>query len=166
MTPFLQIRGRDIFSEKHTEMNIRANGLVDIVKADGPKTVEGSLIRYLGEMVWYPSAAMGSAVQWKAVDSFNAIAMIHVGDKSAEALFTFDEPGRFKSLSAMRFMSEGDTLRTLWITEANEWQTFDGVEVPSSIEVSWMLPDGKWTWLKVRVTDMQWNPASIRKGIF
>lgn len=166
MSPLIQIRGRDIFSEHHTEMHIRANGLIDVVKADGPKTAEGSLIRYLGELVWYPSAALLQAVEWKTIDSLNAIAVIRAGGQSAQARFTFDESGRFRALSAMRFMGENDEQHHEWVTEAFEWQVFDGVEVPTAIEVSWMLPEGKWTWLKVHVTNLQWNPAEIPKGIF
>lgn len=166
MSPFIQIRGRDIFSEEQAEMHIRANGLIDIVRADGPKTAEGSLKRYLGELVWYPSAALSQAVEWNAKDSLNAIAIIRAGGQSAQARFTFDKSGRFRALSAMRFMGEADGQRHEWVTEAFEWQVFDGVEVPTAIEVSWMLPEGKWTWLKVRVTKLQWNPSEIPKGIF
>ncbi len=166
MSPFVQIRGRDIFSSEKTEMHINANGLIDVVKANGRKTVEGSLIRYLGEMVWYPSAALSKNIHWKPVDSNTAIATMRFGAMSADARFTFDELGRFKSLSAMRFMNEKDEQRVEWTTEALEWERFEGIEVPSRIRVSWLLPEGKWTWLEVHVAEMKLNPKDKQQGLF
>ncbi len=166
MSPFIQIRGRDIFSAEKTEMHIRANGLYDLVKASGPETVEGSLIRYLGELVWYPSAALSKNIEWSSLDEHTALATMHFGTIKADARFTFDELGRFKSLSAMRYMNENDRQRVEWITEAFEWKSFEGIEVPSLIKVSWMLPEGKWTWLEVSVVEMKFNPTGIQQGLF
>lgn len=166
MSPFIQIRGRDIFSSEKTEMHINANGLFDVVKANGQNTAEGSLIRYLGEIVWYPSAALSKNTHWNPVDSNTAIATMRFGAMSADARFTFDELGRFKSLSTMRFMNENDQQRVEWTTEALEWERFEGIEVPSYIRVSWMLPEGKWTWLEVHVVEMKLNPEGKQQGLF
>lgn len=61
----------------------------------------------------------------------------------------------------MRYKQEGDLQRREWVVEAQEWASFDGLEVPSQIQVSWMLPKGKWTWLEVRLTDLKTNKDEL-----
>ncbi|MBK9292644.1 MAG: hypothetical protein IPM52_13620 [Bacteroidetes bacterium] len=166
VSPLIHIQGRDLFASGKAEMHIRANGLVDLVKATGPATADGSLIRYLGELVWYPWAALSDHISWQEIDNQNAVATIRIHDMQASARFTFDEKGRFLMLSAMRLMNENDPQRYEWVTEAYEWQRFDGIDLPSRVRVSWILPEGKWTWLDVQITGLERNPDGFVNDIF
>lgn len=48
-------------------MKIRINRLFNVVDAQGEKVDEGTLQRYLGEIVWYPSGALSPYITWKEI---------------------------------------------------------------------------------------------------
>jgi hypothetical protein len=87
----LPIVGRDLFAHGHGEMRIKAAALVTIVNASDAKIDHGALLRFLGEMVWFPSAAVQPYVTWKAIDATSAHATIQQGELTATAVFEFDE---------------------------------------------------------------------------
>lgn len=56
--PFLTLTGRDNYLNGHGHMLIKLLSLFKVVDASGPEIDQGTLLRYLGESVWYPSAAL------------------------------------------------------------------------------------------------------------
>ena len=56
--PFLRLAGRVSYREGTGRMRILAQSLIPVVDAQGPQTDQGTLLRFLAELVWYPSAAL------------------------------------------------------------------------------------------------------------
>jgi hypothetical protein len=44
--------------------------------------------------------------------------------------------------------------------DITDYSTFEGIKVPSNMTSTWQLDSGPWTWLKLHVTDIQYNPES------
>ncbi len=87
MFPLVTIRGRDKFMDGKGEMLIKLNSLVNIVHERGEKLDEGSMQRYLGEICWYPSAALSRYVSWEALGPLSARAtMEYNGTKGQRCL--------------------------------------------------------------------------------
>jgi hypothetical protein len=151
--PLVHLAGRDRLIDGRGEMRIELLSLVPVVDTSGPEIDQGSMVRYLGEMVWYPSAALEDFVTWRAVDEQTAEATLHVGDRSVTALFEFDDEGRAVGLEADRYYDrpEGATLEK-WKVEVpvESYRSFDGVRLPTRASVSWML-DETFTWLELRI---------------
>jgi len=61
----------------------------------------GELMRYVAEMVWYPTALLPSqGLRWDAVDDHSANATLVDGPGSLTLLFKFDDAGLIKSVHA------------------------------------------------------------------
>src|SRR6056297_387861 len=68
MSPLIKIRGRDKFVDGKGEMLIKMNSIINVVNEEGPRMDEGTLQRFLGELVWYPSLALSPYIEWEAID--------------------------------------------------------------------------------------------------
>jgi hypothetical protein len=158
MLRVLPVVGRDSYSGGRGHMLIKAASLANVVDATGAKIDQGTLLRYLGEIVWFPSAALSSHITWQAVDRKTAKATMSYGGVSASALFAFDERGRFSSLHAKRYMGSGDaaTLEE-WVVPATDWRVIRGVEIPVRGEVVWKLKTGDFSYYRWEIVDVEYD---------
>ncbi len=158
MNPFVHFVGRDKLENGKGNMLIKANGLVPLVNATGPKLDEGTIQRYLGEMVWFPAVAISPFVTWEVIDENTARATIEYMGTIGSGVFYFDDTGDFMRFSAMRYQgNEPESERHEWVLEVDEYATLDGIRIPSSMTATWKLPEGDWTWLHLKVIEHQVN---------
>lgn len=151
----LPVRGLDRWVDGKGRMQISLGGLVPLVDAADERIDEGTLLRWLGEIVWFPSAALSPHITWEPIDAKQARATLAYGGRSASAVFTIDDLGRFRSLEAMRFLGTGETAkRERWFIPATSWRRIDGVEVPIEGEVTWKLAAGDFTYFRWRILDI------------
>jgi len=167
MNGLLPIKGRDRFEQGKGEMQIKlASALPVVNEQNNPKIDEGSLQRYLAEIAWFPSAARMKYIEWETLDDNRAKATLSYGGSSGSGIFEFDEEGRFVSFTAMRFKGgESDAERVPWRVVAEEYAEMQGFYIPVRLRASWELKDSTWTWLKMEVTEVIYNPNS-KKNLF
>lgn len=155
----LPIIGRDRYQDGVGHMWITILGLFTLVDGRGPKIDQGTALRFLGELVWFPSAALSPRIRWEAIDDRRARA--HFSDQAVEvsADFEIDEQGRFLRLSARRFLgAEADAQLELWEVPATAWGRFEGVEVPIQGQVVWRLKDGDFEYYRWEITALEFDP--------
>lgn len=161
MMPLVSVAGRDKFENGKGEMLIKVLSALPVVNSkDNEKTDTGTLQRYLGEIVWFPSAALHPSISWEAIDRHSARATMEYGGTSGSGVFFFDESGRIKRYSAMRYMDskEGAELKE-WNIDVLESRAINGITVPVKLTATWKLDDGDWTWLQLEVTDIAYDGA-------
>ena len=61
--PLLSIKARDMYMEDKGNMYIRLPLFINIADARGHEIDQGSLLRYLAEMVWFPTAFLSEYIQ-------------------------------------------------------------------------------------------------------
>ncbi|MBP8724561.1 MAG: hypothetical protein KBF37_02760 [Saprospiraceae bacterium] len=160
LNPFIGFLGRDQLVGGEGEMLICFNGLFKVVHARGPQIDEGTLQRFLGEMVWLPTLAMSPIVRWEPIDELSARATIHLGDSSASGTFYFDERGDFVRFSAMRFLeSKPGASRYPWILDAISYKRFDGIRIPFRVTATWKLEGEDWNWLELELTNVKYGSS-------
>jgi hypothetical protein len=165
MKKVLPVVGRDSYLAGRGRMLIKAAGLVAFVDATGAKIDQGTMLRYLAEMMWFPSAALASYVRWEAVDANSAKATMSYGGVTASATFTFDERGRMTGLTAMRYRGNGeDATLDRWAGEVTRWGERDGLTMPVEGTVSWKLADGDLPYYRWEITDLAINPRSTARA--
>lgn len=168
MSPLLKVKGRDKFLNGKGNMLNRLNNLIKIVDEEGPKIDEGTLQRYLGELVWYPVVALSSYMSWEQIDDQSARATMSYKGVEGSGIFHFSKTGDPECFTAMRF--KGNTPgapRRKWINTVNDFRVFDGIRVPTEVESSWVLKEGPWTWLRMTIEDIQYlsdNPIASGKA--
>ena len=145
----------DYWSDTRAEMNVDVLYLFKQNTGSGKKIDEGSMQRFLAEVVWFPSLACSSLMSWKAIDSLQAEGTINYKGKMAGGIFRFNQRGDFLEFSTMRFKDEGE--KYPWIVKAKSHSTMNGIRIPIDLEVSWKLPKGEFTWYKLHVGRIEYN---------
>lgn len=157
------IAGRDSYVDGHGRMRIAALSLLPLVDASGPRLDQGTLLRWLGEIVWFPSAALSPAITWTPIDTRRARATLHHRGLSVSAEFSFDDDGRFTALRARRWMGAGpDASLEDWYVPAHAWRVVRGVEIPVSGDVVWRLPAGEFNYYRWEIVDVLTDDAALR----
>lgn len=165
MMGILPVSGRDKYADGHGHMLIKAAALVDVVDAADDKIDQGSLLRFLGEMIWFPSAALSPYLNWEPIDEARAQVTMRDKDLVVSATFTFDVQGRVLGMRAMRFLGAGAAAKlTPWIATCSAWQRFQGVEVPSRGEVAWELASGEFVYYRWEIIDLDFNQSAPRRA--
>jgi len=158
MSPIIKIRGRDKYVDGKGHMLIRVNSLINVVNEKGEKLDQGTLQRFLGELVWYPSFALSPFIRWEPIDDFSAKATMTFHGVTGSGTFYFNENGDFTRFVAMRYQgNKADAKLFPWEITVSDYAVFDGIKVPSKMEATWHLEEGPWTWLKLQVADLKYN---------
>jgi hypothetical protein len=158
MMPVIKIKGRDKFIDGKGEMLIKMNSLINIVHEKGEKLDEGTMQRFLGELVWFPSLALSPHITWEPIDEFSAKAAMQHKGTNGDGIFYFDEEGNFTKFIAMRFLTnEPDAIKYPWILTVDDYAVFEGIKVPSEVKATWELEHTDWTWLDLKIEDIQYN---------
>ena len=53
-------------------MFIKAGGLITVADGTGPTFDQGTALRFLGEIIWFPSAALTRHITWQPIDERRA----------------------------------------------------------------------------------------------
>jgi len=158
MNSLFNFRGRDKFENGKGEMLIKINSLINVVDEHGEKLNEGTLQRFLGEMVWFPSLAISSYITWEQINETSAKATMEYNGTKGSGVFFFNSDGDFIKFSAMRFMgNEPDSKKYEWVLLVDDYMVFEGIKVPSIMTATWKLEEYDWTWLKLEITDIKYN---------
>lgn len=157
--PGVIIYGKDVYLNGRAHMLIALMGLWKAGHAKGREIDQGSLVRYLAEIVWYPSAALSPHITWEALDDDKARAIIAYGGITASGVFSFLPTGEPVRFVAQRYKEAGGicTLEE-WSVRMRAWKTFQGILLPSQGEVNWNLQAGPFCWLRFEVTDARFDP--------
>ncbi len=157
--PGVRLLARDKYFNGIGSMLIKLLGIFPVVNINGGVGInQGSLLRYLAEMVWFPSAAVSSEIHWEAIDSYTARATLKHNGITGSGVFRFNEQGEVVEFSATRPRAVGDHFEmTPWCIPITEHQFFDGLRVPSKGEVIWKLENGDFSWFQFQVQEAEYN---------
>jgi len=159
MMGVVPVVGRDTYVDGGGRMFIKAAGLVTVADGTGPAFDQGTALRFLGEIPWFPSAALAPYIRWEALDDRHANATIAFKDVMASAVFEFDERGRVAGMTARRYYN-GQSLET-WATPVTEWKTIRGIEMPVRGGAVWKLPAGDFDYYQWEILDVETNVTSL-----
>ncbi len=157
--PGVYLTGRDKLQDAEGAMLIHLFSFFNVVNEKANSQVNtGSLLRYLGEICWFPSAALRPYLQWEALSSTSAKAILQHEGLEVEGIFTFSPRGELLSFEAMRFYGADEKARKeKWLIEIEDHQNYDGITVPSKCKVTWKLPRDDFHWLTLEVTGLHYN---------
>jgi hypothetical protein len=158
MARLVPVAGRDQYIAGRGHMRIAAASLVPLVDAEGAAIDQGTLLRFLGEIVWFPSAALAPYIRWEPVDAHTARATMSYRGVSASALFSFDEQGRMVRLTAKRYLGGGAGARLEdWTVITHAWGAMNGVTVPTKGVVSWRASGRDFDYYRWEITAIEYD---------
>ena len=156
--PLLHIAGRDKYFEGKGSMLIKILSLITVADARGKEMDQGTLVRYLAETVWFPTAALSSYIKWEEIDADSARATMSYGGVTASGVFVFNEKGEVINFIAERYMeSNGRYVLETWSTPMKDYKEFNGIRIPAKGEIVWKLKTGDFNWYQVEVAEIEYN---------
>ncbi len=154
---FVPIAGRDKFIGGHGNMLIKPLYIYKLANSSGEEIDQGTLVRYLAEMIWFPHAAISNYLRWEAIDDTHARAIMTYKDLQASGVYTFNDDGDVIAFEAMRYGDfDGEFRKELWSIATGNPKTFNGIRAGSTSEVRWKLNTNDFLWLKLEVLDIKY----------
>lgn len=135
-------------------LEARLGGVLPVAKGIGADFDKGELQRYLSELPVHPDAILNNTqLRWRQIDDDEVEVTATSRTGPASVRLFFDPSGDIVGLEAAdRPMTVGSTtVPTLWKGSFSRYRQFGRYRIPSYGEVSWMLPDGPFTYWKGEV---------------
>ncbi len=162
--PGLPVRVHDAYVAGVGILHPAALGLFTLMDLRGTGEVaRGELMRYLAEAAWYPTALLpGHGVRWDPVDERCARAKLTDDALSVELLFRFGDDGLIEAVraEARGRTVKGEVFPTPWEGRWSDYRRRDGLLVPFSGEVAWLLPEGRKPYWRGTITALSYEFAN------
>ncbi|MFN2459506.1 MAG: DUF6544 family protein [Candidatus Velthaea sp.] len=160
MMPFLSVSIRDAYVDGVGASEASIAGLISVGKQGGtPQVASGSLLRYLAESAWIPTALLPqSGVYWTGIDDTHARATLNNAGTSVTMEVTFAESGQLVRINATRYRDiDGTPVPTPWSGDYTDYQRIDGMMIPTSAEVAWSPPSGRFAVWRSRISAAEYE---------
>ncbi len=152
------MRARDTYKNGQAHMHGKLAGLFTIFDAHDEALTLGTQMRYLSEMIWFPTAFLGDNITWKAVDDDTADVAFTDHSRTVSGRMTFDELGRPMRFETTRYMErEGGYVLTPWRATNLEYGRRGGLNIPVRSQASWTLPEGELTYGDFNIVEAAYN---------
>ena len=138
----LPIRVRDAYVDGAGASEASVSSIVPLKGQRGTREVaEASLMRYLAEAVWFPTALLPRpGLSWSAIDADTARATLTDRNIRVAVDFRFGAGGEIVSCAADRHRAVGSgTVPTPWRGYYRNYRRFQGMMTPMAAEVAWVL---------------------------
>lgn len=158
-TNFLvDINARDKFENGKGNMLIKAASTIPIANSSSEQIDQGTMLRYLAEMIWFPHAAVSEYLAWEQLDDHHARVTMQNGNLKVTGTFTFNTEGLPVAFEALRW-GEFDGTYSLekWSITITRYESFDGILTPAAADVSWKLKQGEFVWLQLQIMDVSYH---------
>lgn len=146
MLPRLPVRVHDAYIRGEGILHPAILGLFSLKDLrGGGEVARGELMRFFAEAAWYPTALLPSqGVRWEALDDHSARATMVDGPVELTLIFHFGDDDLVTSVRAeARGRTVGSqVISTPWEGRWSDYQWREGMRVPMSGEVAWLLPEG------------------------
>jgi hypothetical protein len=154
----IDIVGRDKYICGQGNMLIKAGSLITIANSTGKEVDQGTLVRYMAEIIWFPHAAVSDYLDWEKIDDNHARVTMNYNDVIASGIYAFNEEGLPVAFEAERFGKFNNQYsKEIWSVKITHYAKFDGIPIANKSEVTWKLKEGNFTWLKVEVTAIEYQ---------
>jgi hypothetical protein len=156
--PLLSISAVDRFSDGHGSLLVKLLSFITLVDAHGPEADQGELLRYLSEIVWFPTAWLSDSIEWQALDARSARATIHHCGVTASAVLSFNEKDQLTRMIAQRYrLVNGRSVLEQWETRGGEYREVNGMRIPVKAEAVWKLRSGDFSYFRGEITEIAYN---------
>lgn len=158
---FPLMNGRDYFYNGKGHMQILIYALFKVVDAnDDEKINSGTMLRYLAEICWFPTAALSPYIRWEQVSPEMATAEMNRAGTSVKGEFYFNGKGEITRFRALRYYgTEASAKQEVWEVQTKSYKIFQGMKIPTRCRVSWKLHDGEFNWANIEITEVEYNVA-------
>ncbi len=137
---------------------VRLFNLIKIAKAEGPEVDQGEALRFLTEMIWFPTELTRNYMGWSSVTDFCCRATMLIPSGSVEADFCFGENKLLDKITARRYREhKGGFELCNWEISNFEFKVFNDILIPYRAHVYWQPESGAFCYYKLEITDVRYD---------
>jgi hypothetical protein len=131
------------------------------VDARGVEMNQGETVTLFNDMcLLAPSTLIGGNIRWEPIDTSTVKARFTNKGNVITALLYFNDKGELINfVSDDRFYSkDGKTFKNYrWSTPVTGYKDVDGRKVASYGEAAWLIPEGKYSYTKFKLDEIEYN---------
>ena len=117
------------------------------------------MLRWLGEIIWFPQAALSSRIAWSPVHARAAQATLTAGGQRAAQSFVVDLEGHPVEQRADRFNDSQKAILP-WFNRNDEFGEFHGIRVPVQGEALRKYESGDFPYIRWRIAALDFDVPS------
>ena len=154
------LRASDRYEAGQGHMFGKLAGLFTVFDERGEELKQASMVRYLNEMMWFPTAFLGENISWseEAHDSVQ-VTFTDAGSRVSGRMI-FDDDGRLINFTALRYRETGgDYSLDPWSTPITGYGEREGLLLPVRGEAVWNLPEGDLQYVDLEVHEVSYNSS-------
>jgi hypothetical protein len=143
IAPFVSLQVHDEYANGQGASKARLAGLIQLGgQRGGAQIASASLVRYLAEAAWIPTALLPSeAVRWTAIDDDSARVALDDRGISVSLDVQFGKAGEIARVSTMRHAGRERGMLP-WVGRFRAYARIHRMMIPIEAEVEWILPEG------------------------
>ncbi len=162
--PLVTIAGRDRFTDGKGNMRVKLLSTVSVVNALGPEMDQGGALRYLNEIMWFPTAYLSKYLDWQPIDSSSVRVTMTYGGTSVSAILRIDAGGKLKDFACDRYrwLADGYSLDK-WSTPISHYGEMGGFRIPvgGGEGAVWHLPSGDYSYFQIDSLTVEYDTPVI-----
>ncbi len=154
--PFVSISAIDQFMNGQGNLRVKLLSLIPLTNAHGVAVDQGELLRFLGEMVWFPTAWLSDNIQWQAIDDHSAQATLTDHGLTVAVILHFNPENQIIKLTSDRSY---ESKLEKWTVLCTEYREINGLQIPRKAEVLWNLNAGDFSYFRGELVDIAYNQS-------
>ena len=152
------VRAWDRYRDGKGNMQIKLGTIFTLANAMGEEMDQGSMTRYLSEMIWFPTAFLGPNVSFEPMDQTSARVTLTDLGKQVTGNMYFDEKGRLTDFVAPRYREvSGKYELETWSTPITGYGEYEGLKLPVEGKAVWKLKEGDLEYIDVAIPALEYN---------
>jgi hypothetical protein len=149
------------YSGTDASMRVRLARLFDLVNIRSAELARTETVTLLNDLCFFaPSALLGPAFAWTAVDEHQVDVRFTNGPHSVRARLLFDANGdlvNFVSDDRGALQPDGTMKLMRWSTPMREYREFAGRRVPTAGDAIWHRPEGDFVYGRMRLRSIEFD---------
>jgi len=159
----IPVDGYHRFKDGKAVMDIRAASLVKVQYAEGPEMNVAETVTHFNDMcLLAPGSLIHSNITWENISDNEVRAKFTNQRKTISAILQFNNKGELINfISDDRYYSSSSNKmqKASWMTPVRDYKEEGGIRFPTYGEAIWSMPEGNFTYAKMKIHSIVPNPA-------